>query len=66
MNGLSMLIEQAAVSFELWFNISLNNKDIEEVKKFVKHPIKIAITGKIGSGKSTVSEIIKNLGLLSF
>ncbi len=33
MNGLSMLIEQASVSFELWFNISLNNKDIEEVKK---------------------------------
>ncbi len=33
MNGLSMLIEQAAVSFELWFNISLNNEDIEEVKK---------------------------------
>ena len=33
MNGLNMLIEQAAVSFELWFNISLNNKDIEEVKK---------------------------------
>ena len=33
MNGLSMLIEQAAVSFELWFDISLNNKDIEEVKK---------------------------------
>ena len=33
MNGLSMLIEQAAVSFELWFNISLNNKDIDEVKK---------------------------------
>ena len=32
MNGLNMLIEQAAVSFELWFNISLNNKDIEEVK----------------------------------
>ena len=32
MNGLSMLIEQAAVSFELWFNISLNNEDIEEVK----------------------------------
>ena len=33
MNGLSMLIEQAAVSFELWFNISLSNNDIEEVKK---------------------------------
>ena len=33
MNGLSMLIEQAAVSFELWFNISLKHKDIEEVKK---------------------------------
>ena len=33
MNGLNMLIDQAAVSFELWFNISLNNKDIEEVKK---------------------------------
>ena len=61
MNGLNMLIEQAAVSFELWFNISLGNKDIEEVKKFVKNPIKIAITGKIGSGKSTVSEIIKTL-----
>ena len=66
MNGLSMLIEQAAVSFELWFNISLSNKDIEEVKKFVKNPIKIAITGKIGSGKSTVSEIIKNLGYSVF
>ena len=33
MNGLNMLIEQAAVSFELWFKISLGNKDIEEVKK---------------------------------
>ena len=33
MNGLNMLIEQAAVSFELWFNISLNNEDIKEVKK---------------------------------
>jgi dephospho-CoA kinase len=32
----------------------------------VKHPIKIAITGKIASGKSTVSEIIKNLGFLVF
>ena len=66
MNGLSMLIEQAAVSFELWFNISLNNKDIEEVKKFVKHPIKIAITGKIASGKSTISEIIKKIGFSVF
>ena len=27
----------------------------------MKHPIKIAITGKIGSGKSTISEIIKSL-----
>ena len=33
MNGLSMLIEQAAVSFEHWFNISIGNKEIEEVKK---------------------------------
>ena len=33
MNGLSMLIEQAAVSFELWFNISLSDNDIQEVKK---------------------------------
>ncbi len=33
MNGLNMLIEQAAVSFKLWFNISLGNKDIEEAKK---------------------------------
>ena len=32
----------------------------------MKHPIKIAITGKIASGKSTVSEIIKNLGFLVF
>ena len=40
----------------------LNNKDIES---FVKHPIKIVITEK-ASGKSTVSEIIKNLGFLVF
>ncbi len=32
----------------------------------MKHPIKIAITGKIGSGKSTVSKIIKNLGFFVF
>jgi len=32
----------------------------------VKHPIKIAITGKIASGKSTVSEIIKKLGFSVF
>ena len=32
----------------------------------MKNPIKIAITGKIASGKSTVSEIIKNLGFLVF
>ena len=28
----------------------------------MKNPIKIAITGKIGSGKSTVAEIIKDIG----
>ena len=32
----------------------------------MKHPIKIAITGKIASGKSTVSEIIKKLGFSVF
>ncbi len=32
----------------------------------MKHPIKIAITGKIGSGKSTVSEIIRKLGFSVF
>ena len=32
----------------------------------MKHPIKIAITGKIASGKSTISEIVKNLGFSVF
>ena len=32
----------------------------------MKHPIKIAITGKIASGKSTISEIIKKLGFSVF
>ena len=32
-NGLGMLIEQAAVSFNLWFNISLTEKDIKEVRE---------------------------------
>ena len=35
-------------------------------KKFVKDPIKIAITGKIGTGKSTISNILKELGYLVF
>ncbi len=41
-------------------------KILKRLKEFVKHPIKIAITGKIGSGKSTVSEIITNLGYSIF
>jgi dephospho-CoA kinase len=32
----------------------------------VKIPIKIAITGKIGSGKSTVADLIKDLGYFVF
>ena len=32
----------------------------------MKHPIKIAITGKIASGKSTISEIIKKIGFSVF
>ncbi len=32
----------------------------------MKNPIKIAITGKIGSGKSTVAEIIKDIGYFVF
>jgi len=32
----------------------------------VKHPIKIAITGRIASGKTTVSEIIRELGFSVF
>ena len=30
-NGIYMLIRQAAVSFEKWFKINLNNDDINEV-----------------------------------
>ena len=61
-----MLIEQAAVSFNLWFNISLTEQGYKEVKKSVKHPIKIAITGKIGSGKTFVSKFLKELGYKVF
>ncbi len=32
----------------------------------VKHPIKIAVTGGAGSGKSTVCDILKKLGLIIF
>ena len=32
-NGLGMLINQAAESFRLWFNINLTNKDIIEAKE---------------------------------
>ena len=32
----------------------------------MKNPIKVAITGKIGSGKSTISDILKKLGYSVF
>ncbi len=32
-NGLGMLVNQAARSFKLWFNINLTNEDIEEAKE---------------------------------
>ena len=32
-NGLDMLIYQAAISFELWFDISLTRKDIKDAKE---------------------------------
>ena len=48
-----MLINQAAESFRLWFNINLTNKDIIEARLCEK-AIKVAITGKIGSENNSM------------
>ena len=34
-NGIYMLVRQAAESFRKWFNISLNNSDVDEVIKLL-------------------------------
>jgi len=36
-NGLGMLVNQAALSFKLWFNITLTSDDIKEAKELCEN-----------------------------
>ena len=67
LNGLGMLVYQAAISFNMWFGITLTKIDIEQALGICeKKKYKIAITGRIGSGKSTLSKILIDLGYSVF
>ena len=62
-----MLVYQAAISFNMWFGITLNEIDIKQALGICeKEKYKIAITGRIGSGKSTLSKILIDLGYSVF
>ena len=66
LNGLGMLVYQAAISFNMWFGITLTKIDIEQALGICEKKYKIAITGRIGSGKSTLSKILIDLGYSVF
>ena len=65
-NGLGMLVNQAAEAFKLWFGINLTSEDIIEAKELCEKPIKVAITGKIGSGKTMICNYLKKEGFKVF
>ena len=53
---------QAAEAFRLWFGINLTKQDINEAKGYVRQPISVAITEKIGTGKTTVCSLLRKEG----
>ncbi len=63
-NGLSMLVAQAKLAHELFFDTEVNEREIERIRKALElDKVNIVFVGMPGSGKSTLSELIsKKLG----
>ena len=73
-NGLSMLLYQAVIAYEYWFDLSVSEEVVEEVRKKLSCAVygdlsiavkkNIVLTGYMGSGKSTVGKrLAEKLGM---
>ncbi len=63
-NGLVMLIMQAIYAFEIWHDLKLNTKEINQVINYVEQIVwpKVAIIGMPYSGKTTLGQKYAALG----
>lgn len=58
-NGLPMLVAQAKLAHELFFDTEVDEKEIERIRRSLElDKVNIVIVGMPGSGKSTLSELI--------
>ena len=68
-NGLSMLLYQAVIAFEYWFDLTVPENIVEKVWNKLKKEIygtrpNIVLTGYMGSGKTTVGKkLAERLGM---
>ncbi len=60
-NGLSMLVAQAKLAHELFFDTKVADSEIERIRRILElDKVNIILVGMPGSGKTTLSSIIAN------